>query len=428
MCSRSAPSSSGPWVRGEEDGRRSRSHAMAEKRLLILASSYFPEEPSGAARLAFDLARGFEQTGCEVWLLVQSRRGETGFCATDDGLHVLRYHLLPGHGWGAFRAGQHIRAAKDLMTTYLPAAPDVIHGHDLLPYIAALDLYEASKAMKCYTVHSPAVEELPIVWKAEGFLGWPKTLLGLPIIRRYERRALSVSDRLEAKSQYTRKLVEASYGSEIGDRLRIIPGWIEDGRFGVLTPERIRAAREKLGWPHDKPVLFALRRLESRMGIDTLLKALAILKGEGFDLFASIAGTGSLFPSLLRLRARLGLDAAVAFMGRLDESDLPLAYGSCDAGVIPTRALECFGLIALEAMAAGRPSLVTPVGALPEVVGPFEPAWVAAGNGEYEVAALLRAFLRGEMPSHRPEDISRYARSRYGFGAVFPLYRELLGI
>jgi glycosyltransferase involved in cell wall biosynthesis len=47
----------------------------------------------------------------------------------------------------------------------------------------------------------------------------------------------------------------------------------------------------------------------------------------------------------------------VTFLGRVEDRLLPLAYAACDAFVLPTRALECFGLIALEALSAGRPVL-----------------------------------------------------------------------
>jgi glycosyltransferase involved in cell wall biosynthesis len=74
------------------------------------------------------------------------------------------------------------------------------------------------------------------------------------------------------------------------------------------------------------------------------------------------------------LRARIeaaGVSANVRLIGFLPEEALPLAYRAADVGVVPSQALEGFGLVALECLAAGTPAVVTPVGGLPEAVGPL---------------------------------------------------------
>ena len=71
---------------------------------------------------------------------------------------------------------------------------------------------------------------------------------------------------------------------------------------------------------------------------------------------------------------------------------LPLAYRAADLTVVPTVALEGFGLIAVESLAAGTPVLVTPVGGLPEVVAALSPALVLAATGSAPLAdAVIRA-------------------------------------
>jgi glycosyltransferase involved in cell wall biosynthesis len=104
----------------------------------------------------------------------------------------------------------------------------------------------------------------------------------------------------------------------------------------------------------------------------------------------------------------------VRFLGRLEDDQLPLAYAGCDAFVLPTAELECFGLIAVEALSAGRPVLATPVGAIPEIIGRFEPSWLAQTAEVDDIARLLRGFLKGELRLHDPQWLHQEAHRHYG--------------
>ena len=397
-------------------------------RLLITTTAYFPEEQNGPARLAHDLALESVRQGHEVWLISQTVNSGVPRHIADQGLHVLRYKLAPARGLDVLRHLRHINATKSLLTEYVGIAPDAIHGHDFFTYVAALDHYRDARPRTCYSIHSPATDELAIVWQAQGTKGLLRQVLGLPIIRHYERRVLSASDALAAESSFTRSRIEAIYDRELSDRIQVIPGWIESGRFAILPPDQVRQVRQRLGWPLGRPVFFSLRRLEVRMGLDRFLHAIAEVRQSGLDVYTVIAGSGGERQALEDLREQLGLQEHVEFMGRVSEELLPLAYGASDASIIPTRALECFGIIALEGMATGRPVLVTPIGSLPEVVGAFEPQWVAAGNEASHIAAIMRAFLQGQLPEHAPETIAQYVSDHYQFSHSDQQYRVLLGL
>lgn len=397
-------------------------------KIVVSATSYFPEEPGGAARLAYDLASECVRLGHEVWMVSQARDLTAPTYVVEQGLHVLRYRLASANGLDVLRHIRHINATMALLRQHVGAAPDVIHGHDLFSYVAALRLYRSGCPRTCYSIHSPATDELAFAWKGQGARGSVKQVLGQPVIRYYERQALKRSSALAAESSFTRSRIQTQYGRPLSDRIQIIPGWIDHTRFAILSAEQSQQARQRLGWPQDRPVFFVLRRLDGRMGLDRLLHAVAELKASGHDAFIAIAGHGPERQPLEDLRQQLGLQSNVEFMGRLPDELLPLAYGACDASIIPTRALECFGIIALEAMGAGRPVLVTPVGSLPEVVGAFEPQWVAAGNQAEHIAAILRAYLQKALPVHDPRTIACHVSGRYGFSQAFQEYRQLLGI
>ena len=118
--------------------------------------------------------------------------------------------------------------------------------------------------------------------------------------------------------------------------------------------------------------------------------------------FVLIGGEGSLRAALERDIQERQLGDCVRLVGFVDGSDVPQLYAASDATVIPSLALECFGIIALESISCGVPALVTPVGALPEIVSRFEPGWIARGNTPAAIAELLARFLNGGVPRHAP--------------------------
>jgi glycosyltransferase involved in cell wall biosynthesis len=141
------------------------------------------------------------------------------------------------------------------------------------------------------------------------------------------------------------------------------------------------------------------------MGLDRLLDASARLLAEGLKFHLVIGGSGSLRGRLEEQTNTLGIGQSVTFLGRVEDRELPLAYAACDAFVLPTAELECFGLIALEALSAGRPVLATPVGAIPEIIRQFELLWLARSAEVEDIIVLLRQYLTGTMPEHAPSQL-----------------------
>ena len=84
------------------------------------------------------------------------------------------------------------------------------------------------------------------------------------------------------------------------------------------------------------------------------------------DAILLIADQGEELGRLTALAARLPDPSHVRFLGRISDEDLVLLYQAADCSVVPTSALEGFGLVTLESLACGKPAVVTDVGALPD--------------------------------------------------------------
>lgn len=393
--------------------------------ILFASLSFDSAMGGGGVRLAYDLATGLARRGHRVTVVCEDLHGRGLQREMLSGVTVLCYRLPPIRGLAIRRHEQHIQAVERLLAEHLPEPPDILHGHSLFQYVAALRRYRG-QGRSCFTIHSPFVDELRIAWGAQGLKGRIKTWFGLYIIKRLEQECLVGSDVLTAESDFTRSLISHCYGEAIAGRVRVVPGWVDLQRFVPLASGQIEAVRKEMGWPGNRPVLFVLRRLEARMGLDNLLHALVIVKKRGFCPYTVIGGSGSLRLSLEKLRDELGLHECVRFMGFVPADQLPQAYAACDASIIPTAHLECFGIIALEALACGKPTLVTPVGALPEVMKNFEPRWMASDNTPEAIAHLICDCLSGSLPSHTTEELRNIIERRYTVKRAIAEYEQIL--
>lgn len=201
--------------------------------------------------------------------------------------------------------------------------------------------------------------------------------------------------RLIVLSRAFARLLEERYGVP-AERIRVIPGAVNTARF---LPTRSRGdARRALGWPTDRPIVLVVRRLVRRMGLENLLAAVRLAKVSVPDLLVMIAGTGPLSDELKQRAQAEGVSSNVRFIGFLPDDDLPSAYRAADLSVVPSVALEGFGLIVAESLAAGTPALVTNVGGLPETIERLAPQCIVHEAGPPPLASMLVDALRGTLP------------------------------
>jgi glycosyltransferase involved in cell wall biosynthesis len=392
-------------------------------RVVISAIQQTVDAACGCSNLAYEEAKYLVNTGNEVWLVAPATSPNAPAHERREGVNLLRYTVPQFQAFNPRRAWVHRAGARDVMRRFIRGAVDVVHGHVPLSFQAACDLY-GSQARTCYTLHSLVTKEMAIEWPKQGVIGWLRHIVGLPWLNQIERGCLARSDRVTAFSQFTRDLLVQVHGERLARKVTIVPGWVDLRRFKILADRR--AAKLQLGWPTDRNVLFTLRRLVPRVGVDRLLRATRKLLDLRFDFYLAIGGDGPLRSSLEKLNRDLGLADRVRFLGYVPDSHLPLMYGACDAFVLPSAALECFGLIAIEALACGRPVLASPGAAIPEILNRIEPSWMARPDSEEAIAELLADFLLGKLPTHPPEELRAVAARYYDSGSAIPQLTELL--
>ena len=136
------------------------------------------------------------------------------------------------------------------------------------------------------------------------------------------------------------------------------------------------------------------------------------------ELLLAVAGGGPLRGELERQIEEFGLVRHVRLLGRVSDADLPLLYRAADLSVVPSTALEGFGLICVESLASGTPAMVTPVGGLPEVVGGLDPSLVLEEAGPGAIAEGIVTALRGSRPLPAAADCVTYVKERYAWPVI----------
>lgn len=157
-----------------------------------------------------------------------------------------------------------------------------------------------------------------------------------------------------------------------------------------------------------------------------LLQALTIVKQKVPDIWLAIAGKGPLRDTLEQQVADLNLTHHVKFLGYLPDEQLPIAYQAADLTVVPSQALEGFGLILLESLACGTPVLCTPVGGMPEVLQPFCPDLITESSEATAIGDRLQAFLSGAIALPSRNKCCNYATAHFDWGKISQQVRNVL--
>jgi rhamnosyl/mannosyltransferase len=138
-----------------------------------------------------------------------------------------------------------------------------------------------------------------------------------------------------------------------------IPMGIDPRPFNEVDPRAGREIRARLGVTPSVPLLLFVGALRYYKGLNYLLEALPTIP----RAHVVIVGKGPMEREWKNLAHELGIGARVTFVGEVANSEAPPYYAACDVFVLPSsERSEAFGLVQLEAMAAGKPVVCTELG------------------------------------------------------------------
>jgi glycosyltransferase involved in cell wall biosynthesis len=384
-------------------------------RILVTTDQWFPDFQGGSARVAAATSHELAKRGHDVTVICPQHPGLPPEAA--DGKLTVR-RVLP-RGWvpRTFSDPLHVRRIARRLA---PDAYDVVIAHQ--PTNAVGVLAGSLGAPLALVFHASGPRELRFEQKRPPSRRRRLTtsLMGPPLAW-LERRAVAGAKRILVLSEFSRGLLAADH-SEALPKIRVVGGGVDTEAF---TPgEGQAAARRALGRSENEALLFTVRRLDPRMGLEALLEAVALLEASHPSRLA-IAGSGLLERALRRRADELGIAASVAFLGRVSDEQLRHWYQAADLFVLPTVAYEGFGMATVEALASGTPVVGTPVGATPEVLQPLDARLVASGSGARELADAISDTLARTSEELRAR-CRDYAVSRYDWSRVIMSWEEAL--
>ncbi|MBI4636027.1 MAG: asparagine synthase (glutamine-hydrolyzing) [Candidatus Rokubacteria bacterium] len=408
-----------PWSLG---GLRPR----APLRVLMVSDVSPVTAHGGAERVLWEEASGLAGLGHRVTILSRAPEVPAEATLEREGVRILHYPVDRRSSLRFFLGS--ILAARRAAASALAEA-DVLHVHQPLSGYGALASPAGRRIPSLYSFHSPAALEYR--WRrgmtAHHRGGWAGTL-GELALGRVERACLRRATRIHVLSDFSAGQLWTLHRVP-RERIVKVPGGADLLRFAP-APDRARV-RAALGLPPDRPLLFTVRTLEARMGLDTLIRAMALVRQRVPGALLLLGGSGTLRPELEALAGSLGLADHVRFLGFVPEDDLPRYYQAADLFVLPTRALEGFGLVTVEALACGTPVVGTSIGATPEILSPLSASLIFRGLAPEIIAEDLAGILDGmrrdpAWAARLREACRRHAETGYAWTRSITMLEDLL--
>lgn len=373
--------------------------------IVQLGAEWVTENVGGANRYSDGLARALAAQGVDQrWLVMgrdiipaTSNLRVTPVAPPEAGLRS-RWHAMrkawPEHAAGSQLATSHFALYAFPLRDQLRRLPHVVH------------------------FHGPWADES----RAEG-----ANPIEVWVKRRLERAVYRTGDLCITLSAAFANVLSQQYGVD-PDRIRVIPGGVDSKRFAPRFD--VREARERFGWPIDRPTVLCVRRLVRRVGLEQLLEAMVSVHNRLPEALLCIAGKGPLQQQLQQQIDRLGLNDAVHLLGFVPDDELPAAYRAADLSIVPSQTLEGFGLVIPESLAAGTPALVTPVGGMPDAVLELSPDLVLPDRTPGAIAEGIFQLLRSPSTLPDADGCHSYAAERFDWAViaeqVLRVYREAI--
>jgi len=273
--------------------------------------------------------------------------------------------------------------------------PDIVHSH----HIFTLTPLFALKVAKDLGI--PRLASNHTIFLAHDFRAlWSTISIILPTryYLGYAQAVISVSRAADA-------FVESIMGSDFKAKRFIIPNAVDTEKF--KPPERE---------PEDNIILF-VGRLVYRKGLHVLVKALQRVKQRDYKLY--VVGGGYMEIPVRMLAKAYGVDEKIEFLGVVPERVKVELYKRAKIVVVPSIFNESFGIVALEAMASGRPVIASRVGGLEDVVIDGETGILVEPGSEDQLAEAIETLLSDE--SYRRKlgaNARKVAEERYSWNVV----------
>jgi glycosyltransferase involved in cell wall biosynthesis len=349
-------------------------------RVLLVGMAQVSERPGGGNRYLEDLGRSLTNLGATTRTLVLGDQPPTDPAVT----------LVGGPDQPVWRrvlgfAREIARLAKET---------DVLNTHFAL-YGVAASLSRRGRAL-------PLVVNFQGPWAQESAVAGAGGRLAQRFKKAIEAYHYRRADALITLSQDFADLLVTDYGVA-RHKISVIKPGVD---LVTFAPGSAVEARRRLDLPEAGFMAVAVRRLTARMGLEELIRAWSLLPAPAHLI---IAGEGSERERLERLIDDLEMADRIQLLGRVEDELLPRLYQAGDVSVVPSLALEGFGLVVLESLACGTPVIASDTGGMAEVLPLLSSNSLVAPGDVSALSARLRRVMERPQDEPTPMACRRFA-------------------
>ncbi len=348
-------------------------------KILMLTWEYPPRIVGGIARVVHDLSKRLIKDGHEV-TVVTYQDGDTPEYENDKGVEVYRvqnYMIHPNNfiDWVMQLNFNMVAKASELIQKN--GKFDVIHAHDWLVANAAKTLKTSFDIPVVATIHATeAGRNSGIHDETQRYINDTEWLLT------YEATEVIVN------SNFMKGHVQGLFGLPF-DKINVVSNGINLTNFNGI--ERDYDFRRQYAMDNEKIILY-MGRLVYEKGVQYLISAMPKILDNYHDAKLVIAGKGGMLDELKQQVDSMGLSNKVYFTGYLNSKQVQKMYKCADIAVFPST-YEPFGIVALEAMLAGVPAVVSDVGGLNEIVDHRENGMKSYAGNSNSIADSVLSLL-----------------------------------
>ena len=323
-------------------------------KILMLTWEYPPRIVGGIARVVYDLSHKLVRFGNEV-TVVTYKEGNTPEFENDDGVKVYRvenYMIHPNNFIDWIMQLNYGLTSKASQIINEQGEFDCIHAHDWLVAYAAKTLKDAFQIPIIATIHATeSGRNSGIHDDVQRYINDTEWLLT------YESTEVIVN------SNYMKCELQRLFGLPF-EKINVIPNGVNLNNFYRVY--RDYDFRRRYAMDNEKIILY-IGRLVYEKGVQHLISAMPKIINGYNDTKLIIGGKGGMYDELREQARNLGIENKVYFTGYLSSEDVQKMYKCADIAVFPST-YEPFGIVALEAMLAGVPTVVSDIGGLNEII------------------------------------------------------------
>ncbi|MDG4655524.1 glycosyltransferase family 4 protein [Ectobacillus antri] len=325
---------------------------MERKRVLILSWEYPPMLIGGLGRHVHELSKALANAGHIIHIITTYVEGSQLY----EEVEAVHVHRVCRKG-----SREHfyhwISELNEAILQYAlclceEVAFDLVHAHDWLVGEAAKQLQKSKGLPLITTIHATEHGRnqgihTPLQWE----------------IHMKEKELVKESQAVIVCSEYMKKEVLRILNPSL-QNIFVFPNGINEAFFCNAKPLATVYRTYDL---QNRTIVFAIGRIVNEKGFYTIIEAAPELIRFDSTLIFIIAGKGPMLEFYKHVVAERGLGQFIHFVGHVSEEEQRAFLQSCHIVVVPSL-YEPFGIVALEGMLANKPTIVSDVGGLSEVV------------------------------------------------------------